>query len=150
MDTFEVVNDILVNLFKEILTLEENAIAVGEFKDISVNDMHIIDAIGLSEGKNMSSIAKKHGVTVGALTTAMNGLVRKEYVIRERSETDRRVVTIRLAEKGKRAYEQHCRFHAEMTEAAIGSLKEEELPVVTKVLVGLEKFFREYAQRTEK
>lgn len=144
MSTFEIVNDVLANLFQEILVLEEKGIITGEFTNISVNDMHIIDKIGPGEGKNMSAIAKEHGVTVGSLTTSMNSLVKKEYVVRERSEQDRRVVTIRLSEKGLRAYEHHKSFHMKMTKAALAMLKEEEIPKVTKVLVGLEKFFREY------
>ena len=143
MSSFEIVNDVLVNLFQEILVLEERGIITGEFTNISVNDMHIIDKIGPGEGKNMSTIAKEHGVTVGSLTTSMNSLVKKEYVIRERSEQDRRVVTIRLSEKGLRAYEHHRNFHMKMTSAALAILKEEDIPKVTKVLVGLEKFFRE-------
>lgn len=150
MSTFEVINDVLVNLFQEILALEENALVTGEFKDITVNDMHILEKIGLGEGKNMSTIAKEQGVTVGSLTTSMNGLVRKSYVIRERSEQDRRVVTIRLTEKGVRAYEHHKKFHADMTYAAIDALKEEEMPIVTKVLIGLEKFFRTYNESEER
>ncbi len=144
MSSFEIINDVLVNLFQEILVLEERGIITGEFTNISVNDMHIIDKIGPGEGKNMSTIAKEHGVTVGSLTTSMNSLVKKEYVIRERSEQDRRVVTIRLSEKGLRAYEHHKNFHMKMTSAALAILKEEDIPKVTKVLVGLEKFFREY------
>lgn len=105
MNIHDTVNDILVNLFREILVVEENAIITGEFKNITVNDMHIIEAVGL-EGRNMSAIAKSLGITVGSLTTSMNGLVKKEYVIRERSEEDRRVVMIRLTEKGERAFAQ--------------------------------------------
>lgn len=144
MSSFEIINDVLSNLFQEILVLEEKGIITGEFTNITVNDMHIIDKIGPGEGKNMSAIAKEHGVTVGSLTTSMNSLVKKEYVIRERSELDRRVVTIRLTEKGLRAYEHHKGFHMKMTSAALAALKEEEIPKVTKVLVGLERFFREY------
>ena len=145
MSTLEIVNDVLSNLFQEILILEEKGIITGEFSNITVNDMHIIDKIGPGEGKNMSTIAKEHGVTVGSLTTSMNSLVKKEYVIRERSEQDRRVVTIRLTEKGLRAYEHHKDFHMKMSAAALAGLKEEEVPKVTKLLTGLEKFFREYA-----
>lgn len=62
--------------------------------------MHIIEAIGLGEGNNMSTIAKKLNITVGSLTTSMNSLVKKRYTERIRSEEDRRVVYIRLTEKG--------------------------------------------------
>ncbi len=144
MTDFDVINGVLENLFQEILELEEKGIITGEFSNITVNDMHIIDKIGPGEGKNMSTIAKEHGITVGSLTTSMNGLVRKEYVIRERNEQDRRVVTIRLSEKGLRAYQHHKDFHMKMTERALAFIKEDELPKVIKVLVGLEQFFKEY------
>ena len=40
MDNREVINDVLVNLFNEILRLEEEAIITDKYKDISNNDMH--------------------------------------------------------------------------------------------------------------
>ena len=103
MNTYETINDILVHLFNEIWELEEKAIITEEFKDITNNDMHIIEAIGLGEGSPMSAIAKKMNVTAGTLTTSMNSLVNKKYAVRERSEEDRRVVYIKLTEKGKKA-----------------------------------------------
>ena len=39
MDPKETINDILVNLFNEILKLEEEAVITDEFKDITNNDM---------------------------------------------------------------------------------------------------------------
>ena len=107
MDPRETINDILVNLFNEIWKLEEDAIITDEFKDITNNDMHIIDAIGLSGENTMSVVAKKMGITAGSLTTAVNGLVNKKYVTRHRSEQDRRVVFLDLTEKGRKAYEHH-------------------------------------------
>ena len=78
MDAYETINDILVNLFNEILKLEEEAIITEEFKDITNNDMHIIEAIGLSGGNTMSAVAKKLGITAGSLTTSINSLVVKK------------------------------------------------------------------------
>ena len=65
MDTYKAINDILVHLFNEIWELEEKAIITDEFKDLTNNDMHVIEAIGLGEGNNMSSIARKLNITVG-------------------------------------------------------------------------------------
>ena len=76
MNAYETINDILVHLFNEIWELEEKAIITEEYKDISNNDMHIIEAIGLGKGNNMSAIAKKLNITVGSLTTSMNSLVK--------------------------------------------------------------------------
>ena len=144
MNTYDTINDILVNLFNEILKKEEAAIITEEFKYISNNDMHVIEAVGLGEGNNMSAIAKKLNITVGSLTTAMNSLVNKKYVVRQRSELDRRVVNVKLTKKGERAYRHHQEFHRQMTEAVIKELSEEEIPVLLKMLDGLRDFFRNY------
>ena len=76
MDNREIINETLVHLFHEIQKLEEEAIITEDFKDLTNNDMHIIEAVGL-EGGNMSSIAAKLDITVGSLTTSMNSLVKK-------------------------------------------------------------------------
>lgn len=145
---YDTINDILVYLFNEIWDLEENAIISGEFKNISINDMHIIEAIGTGKDSNMSNIARKLNITVGSLTTSMNSLVAKEYVYRERSEEDRRVVYIRLTPNGQRAYEKHQRFHYKMTDAVIKSLTDEQIPVLTEALENLAEFFREYTKHS--
>ena len=144
MDPHETINDILVSLFNDILKLEEEAIITDEFKDITNNDMHIIEAVGLSGENTMSVVAKKLGITAGSLTTSVNSLVNKKYVKRQRSEEDRRVVFLKLTEKGKRAYEHHREYHRQMTEAVISRLDENEVPVLIKTLTGLSDFFRGY------
>ena len=144
MSAYETINDILVHLFNEIWELEEKAIITKEFEDITNNDMHVIEAIGLGEGNNMSTIARKLNVTVGTLTTAMNSHVNKKYVVRRRSEKDRRVVYVSLTEKGEKAYRHHEEFHHQMTQAVLDKLGEEELPVLMKTLEGLSEFFRSY------
>lgn len=144
MDTYKAINDILVHLFNEIWELEEKAIITEEYKDITNNDMHIIEAIGLGEGNNMSTIAKKLNITVGSLTTSMNSLVKKKYTERIRSEEDRRVVYIRLTEKGIKAYHHHEEFHKKMTDAVVETLDQEEVPVLVKTLNSLAEFFRSY------
>ena len=141
-DAYNTLNDVLVNLFNEIMTIEEKAIITEEFKDISNNDMHIIDAIGIDESKNMSTIAKDLSVTVGTLTIAINNLVKKGYVVRNRSEKDRRVVFISLSEKGVKAYNHHKKFHEDMIDEITKSFSEEELKLVISALSNLSSFFR--------
>ena len=109
-----------------------------------INDMHIIEAVGLSGENTMSVVAKKLGITAGSLTTSVNSLVNKKYVTRKRSEEDRRVVFLQLTAKGKRAYEHHREYHRQMTDAVINKLDENEVPVLIKTLAGLSEFFRGY------
>lgn len=144
MDIEKNVNEVLVKLFNEIWQLEEEAIITEEFKDISNNDMHVIEAVGLGEGSSMSKIAKKLNITVGSLTIAMNSLVYKGYVTRERSERDRRVVNIMLTEKGEKAYYHHENFHKQMVGAIVEQLDENEAMILSNSLDKLIRFFRQY------
>lgn len=144
MERYDVFHDILVNLFQEIMYIEEKALITAEFKNISVNDMHIIEAIGTGEPKNMSTVAKLMSVTVGTLTIAINNLVKKGYVSRVRSEEDRRVVLIFLTEKGKRAYQHHREFHDGMVKALVEGLDEGQQKILVKSLLNLRTFFDSY------
>lgn len=144
MEIYDTLNEILVGLFKDIMTIEEKAIITEEFKDITNNDMHIIEAIGIDEPKNMSMVSKKMSVTMGTLTIAVNGLVNKGYVLRTRSDVDKRVVFISLTEKGVKAYEHHAKFHKEMIEQVVKTFDEKEIPLVVESLGNLLKFFKEW------
>ena len=140
----ETINTMLVKTFHEILELEEKAIITDEFSDISNNDMHIIEAIGLGEGARMSVVAKRLNITVGSLTTSMNSLVNKGYVARSRSEKDRRVVNVYLLEKGIAAYKHHEEFHEKMLDAIMETLSPEELVVWAKSCDRLTHFLKSY------
>lgn len=148
-DEYKAVNHVLVKLVNEIWSLEEKAIITEEFKDLTNNDMHVIEAVGLGDGSNMSSIARKLGVTVGTLTIAMNSLVNKKYVERHRSEEDRRVVLARLTEKGVAAYRHHEDYHRQMTEAILAKIDDKELPVLMKMLDAVTEFFEGYSKQKE-
>ena len=145
--SYRALNDVLVNLFNDIMDIEQDAIITGEFCDITNNDMHIIEAVGVDQPMNMSSIAKKMLVTMGTLTISMNSLVKKGYVMRERSEEDRRVVFIRLTGKGKRAYYHHEAFHREMIEAVVKGLAEDEKEILVTSLTQLKDFFMNYKKK---
>lgn len=142
MDTYGTLNEVLVRLFRDIMDIEQQAIITQEFNNITNNDMHVIEAIGIGAPKNMSAIAKELSVTVGTLTIAMNSLVKKGYVTRQRGNEDRRVVYISLSEKGKEAYEHHARFHQEMIAGIVAGLSENEIEVLIKALTKLNQWFR--------
>lgn len=142
MNAYETLNELLVRLFRDVMDIEQKAIITQEFKDITNNDMHVIEAIGIGAPKNMSSIARELSVTVGTLTIAMNSLVKKGYVVRERGLEDRRIVYISLSDKGRKAYEHHARFHQDMIASIISDMDGEETQVLVNALTKLNKWFR--------
>ena len=142
--TSRVLNEMLVKLFNNIMDAEEKAIITEEYKDITNNDMHIIEAIGIEEPRRMSDIAKRLNVTMGTLTTNMNSLEEEGYIIRELSKTDKRVVLVVLTPKGKKAFCHHRGFHRNMIKAIVRGLDEDEMKVMIKCLLNLNEFFEKY------
>lgn len=146
LNTYDTFNEILVTLFNDILEIEKKAVITEEFKDITNNDMHIIEAIGLGDGKNMSAVAKQMSVTTGTLTIAINNLVKKAYVKRTRSQKDRRVVLVSLTSKGEKAFYHHKKFHEDMVRATIAGLNLDETEVLVRALSNLCTFFKSYPE----
>ena len=143
MSTFETLNELLVRLFRDVMEIEQRALINQDFKDITNNDLHVIEAIGIGEAKNMSAIAKELSVTMGTLTIAMISLVKKGYVVRERGKADRRIVYISLSEKGRKAYRHHEQFHHEMIESIMNGLGDRETEALVQALMKLNLWFRE-------
>lgn len=147
MDITSTLNEVLVKLFRDITTIEEQAIKAGEYRELTVNEMHVMDAIDIGKPKNMSSVAKELSVTTGTLTISVNGLVKKGFVNRERSEQDRRVVLLSLTKKGQKAYAEHQKFHKRMIDAVVEGLSTEEQRILEKSLNNLNVFFRSISRR---
>ena len=139
----EVLNELLVKLFKNIMEIEEKWLITPEYKDISVNDMHVLEAVGVKEPKSMSTVAKLMSVTTGTLTKSMDGLSDKGYVSRERGKKDKRVVFVSLTEKGRRAYRHHEKFHRNMIDNIKVGISDHETTVLIYALAKLNDYFNE-------
>ncbi len=139
------INELLVSLFNHVMDMEGRAVITEEYRDITNNDMHIIEAIGVEEPRNMSVIAHRLSVTVSTLTINMNGLEKKGYIRRERSSEDKRVVYVILTEKGRKAFYHHRDFHKKMIRAIVRDLSEEETEILYRCLVNLNGFLESEA-----
>lgn len=142
MEMYQTLNTLLVTLFQEIMNIEQKALITGEFKDITINDMHVIEAIGVAGPQTSSAVARRLSVTVGTLTKAIDRLTRNKYVLRERSDEDKRLVLLSLTEKGDRAYFHHQNFHKEMVRSALDGFSDKETGILVKSLGGLVDYFR--------
>jgi DNA-binding MarR family transcriptional regulator len=118
--------ELLVGTFNDILAVEEHEIKKGPLNNLSITEIHTIEAIGMYRMRTMSQVAADLNITVGALTSTVNNLVKKGYVTRERDEIDRRIVNIRLTRSGKIAYRIHEKFHLDMVKQTIKGLAEKE------------------------
>ncbi len=141
----EELNRFLVEVFNEILKTEESCIGDSGFEDLSLRELHVIEAVcnaeSRTDGNRAAAIAAELRVTPGTLTTAVSILEKKGYLLRIRDERDRRVVRICSTELGKEANRNHARFHAEMVRAILSAISEEEAAVFIRALSKIRVFF---------
>lgn len=140
----QLINDIIVELFNNILMIEERSL-IKKGISLSMTEVHTIEAIGIGNKKTMSDIADNLEITMGTLTTMITKLERKGYVQRERASNDKRVVLASLTEKGKAIEQTHRNFHDEMIDHLMADLKLDEDKALILALKNINDFFiREY------
>lgn len=141
----KVINDIIVELFNNILTIEERSLRNRGIKDLTMTEIHTIEAIGIGGSKTMSEVAEYLDITMGTLTTCISRLEKKGYVTRKKDETDRRVVLASLTRRGELVEKIHRNFHDEMIDHVMVDLKLDEDQALIRALKNINDFFlREY------
>lgn len=118
-------NDTLVNIFNTVMKMEEEAIQNASYDDISITEVHTLEAIGTGRARTMTHVANILGIKVSTLTTAIGRLVKKGYVRRFRDETDRRMVKISLTERGTEVVREHEAFHESMIKEALSRIPDD-------------------------
>ncbi len=137
------INKMLVEIYDDVNNIEEYSIKQGAFSDISITEIHTVEAVGLYGSKTMSEVAMELGITMGTLTTAVDKLIKKGYLERSRSSTDRRIVNVRLTNRGKLAYRIHEKFHLDMVKAIMMDFTPQEEEVLLTALSKLNKHLKE-------
>lgn len=149
INTENVLRSFWIDVFNEILKNEEQ-IVTKPFKGLSLREVHVIEAVCKSNTKggdnSATAIAKSLDVTGGTLTTAVTGLEKKGYLLRQRDEKDKRIVRIVPTNKGKKVQDYHMRYHKKMVDGIMYILNDEETAVLIKALGSLATFFK--AKRT--
>ena len=143
-------NYFFVHVFNQILACEEQALSGVGARDLSVKELHVLEAVGdlaAGERNTMTQIADALAIRVSSLTTAVNTLVRKGYLERGGEPGDRRVIRVRLTSKGEEANLLHAQFHARMVESAAAKLKDGELDTLLRSLRQLDQFFHDVGRQ---
>ena len=139
----ESLNTLLVETFNAILKVEEQSLRRAPRETVTVTELHLLDAVAQDEQATISSLAAATRVTVSTMTPGVKRLEAKQYLERVRETAARRVVRVRLTERGRALAYAHKRFHRRMARAVVDGLPEQELDALTRAMENLRDFFRE-------
>lgn len=136
------INSFLVDAFNSLLQIEEDFLAKGPFKNITVKEMHLIDTVVRLKEENIAKrIARELNITQSSLTTAVATLEKKGMLFRKSDEKDKRVVKIYPTEIAMDVYNHHKQFHQELVDVVTHDLSTSELDVFVNGLNKVRRFF---------
>ncbi len=142
-------SDLLTETFEYILKIEEANLRDNDI-DASISEVHLIDAIGRREAATISDIASALNITLASVTIAVNKLVAKGFLIKEKNPSDGRSVYISLTKAGKRVYRLHHFFHRKMVNTITQDMTEAEKQVFYNGVLRLNQYFAKNAIKLEK
>lgn len=124
----------LTGVIDIIIKTEEEALAIGDFDDLSRTEMQTLIAIGPYDKLSMSAVAEKVGVTAGTLTVQIKKLRKKGYVDKTKNKDDKRISELSLTRKGKIAVRLHQRSMRAVMNAITEPLTEEQTEFMAETL----------------
>ncbi|HRK23181.1 MAG TPA: MarR family winged helix-turn-helix transcriptional regulator, partial [Fimbriimonadaceae bacterium] len=93
-------------------------------RKLTSHQASILDHLDDDEPMSLNGLARHMGVTAATMCIAVEKLVQGGYVRRERSESDRRQVLLRLTPAGKRI----CESHSVLEPKRVGGMLEQLSP----------------------
>lgn len=102
-------NEVIEDFYKLFYETEDLALKQG-IKCLTHTELHVIEAID-TDSLTMNELSERLGITMGTATVAVTKLSEKGFILRERSDLDRRKVFVSLSKKGNEALGYHNNYH---------------------------------------
>jgi DNA-binding MarR family transcriptional regulator len=143
-------NTVLVDTFRLILKVEEQMLKSAGRMNLSINEIHLIEAVGKQkEGRTISELAVEIGITLPSVTVAINRLMKKDYVQKTKREGDGRMVYVTLTRAGEKINHVHRYFHKQMIRDIAHELSPDEQLVFLKGMNRINQFFERKSSHME-
>lgn len=147
-DFGERLNELIVTTFHSILRVEERALKESGSADLSMSEVHLIEAVSLLQHAKatVSDLAAYLQVTLPSVTVAVNKLQTKGYLAKVRATSDARKVYVGLTDLGEAVNEYHTLFHQRMVAAISRNFTPQEKGVLLQGVIKLSDFFENLSE----
>jgi DNA-binding MarR family transcriptional regulator len=83
----------------------------GTETDLSGSDIHLIEVVGQNESLSVTGLAKRLGITKGAVSQTLKRLEAKEIIVKKVDPTNSSRITVGLSTKVEVSYYSHLQWH---------------------------------------
>ena len=138
-------NRLLVLAYRKINKLEEGILHSVSGRDLSISEMHLLEAVGERKGEGIPlfELAQRMELSAPTVTVAINKLVKKGFVLKRKSEKDKRSVIVELSRTGRKMNAAHRYFHEQMVRDIDRLLSPDERAGMLRGMEQLNRFFQD-------
>ena len=126
--------DIVTLLTTEIAKIEEKTITGSRFSELTGKQMHYLEVISNLDNPNLSELATELNLSKPSITAIIDKFEEKGFIRKVKSDEDRRVSHIHMAQKGKEIEKVHSKIHMRISNMFTSKLTEGELKSLINLL----------------
>lgn len=135
----------LANLtFSLLANCQEKEVRLAEVHSLTQAEFRCLRLFGSDESINNKAIAERMNLSPSRLTRIIDGLVQKEYILREIDPNDRRNMRVSLSRKGQLLVQQLNKAYIEIHKEILQDIDEDQhqplITAMTHLLSALEKW----------
>lgn len=123
----------LANLtFNLLANCQEKEVRLADVHGLTQAEFRCLRLFGADENLNNKQIAERMSLSPSRLTRIIDGLVKKEYIVREIDPNDRRNMRVSLSKKGQLLVQQLNRAYIDIHQDILQDIeREQHKPLIT-------------------
>jgi len=146
MDTHQTAEHLANLTFSLLANCQEKEVRLATVHNLTQAEFRCLRLFGTDESVNNKSIAERMNLSPSRLTRIIDGLVEKEYIIREIDPNDRRNMRVMLSRRGKHLVNQlnkaYVQIHSEILQDIDTSQHEPLITAMQHLLEALENWLK--------
>ena len=146
MDTHQTAERLANLTFSLLANCQEKEVRLATVHNLTQAEFRCLRFFGTDESVNNKSIAERMNLSPSRLTRIIDGLVEKEYIIREIDPNDRRNMRVMLSRRGKHLVNQlnkaYVQIHSEILQDIDTAQHEPLITAMQHLLEALENWLK--------
>jgi len=119
-----ILTDIITLLTNKIEKIEEKVITESRFSELTGKQMYYLEVISYLNNPSLSELAIELNLSKPSITAIIDKFEEKGFIRKVKSDEDRRVSHIHMAERGKEIEKVHNKIHMRISNMFTSKLSE--------------------------
>lgn len=136
----QIINDLMTNIFFNLIETEDRIAADERFEGLSSNDIRVLSAIGTNEPKSMKEVADYLRVKKQTVNHSTKALINKGYAYKQTNPEDGRYTWIILTDKGVIAVNSYRAMIRDAMKTMTDDMSEEQTDILIQGLSKMNRY----------